>query len=94
MDPLISSLREDVDEHDIILRGDGNGRRGLSNRVNTLEENQKKVMTMLEEWRSFKDQVKGAKFVVIAVGVILTLLGGGLGVAILTTLAKIAESVP
>jgi hypothetical protein len=94
VDQTIADLQEELDEHDLILRGDGNGTPGLSARVRTLEANQKEVLTMLKEWTSFKDQVRGAKLTVIAVGLLIALLGGGLGVAILTTLGKVAAALP
>lgn len=91
MDQLV---RAELDEIDEILRGDGNGKPGLVNRVRTLEKNQEKVMPMLDEWTSLKSQIKGAKFTVIAVGLIIAMLGGGLGVAILGALGRLASALP
>lgn len=36
-DKHLESLQAEVDDHDVILRGDGNGRKGLAPRVDTLE---------------------------------------------------------
>lgn len=91
MDP---ALRAELDEIDEILRGDGNGNPGLVSRVRTVERNQEKVMAMLKEWNSFKDQVAGARAALIGLGLLITLLGGGLGVAILSTLGKVAAALP
>lgn len=88
-------FRAELDEIDEILRGDGNGNPGLVSRVRSLEHNQReKVLPMVKEWTSLKDQLKGARMTVIAVGIVLAVLGGGLGVAILTTLGKVAAALP
>lgn len=86
--------RAELDEIDQILRGDGNGNPGLVARVRTLEMRQPEVLKMIAEWKTFKDQISGAKTAIIAVGILLGLLGGGLGVAILSTLGKLAAALP
>lgn len=42
-------LRAELDEIDGIVRGDGNGKPGLVNRVRTIERNLAKVIAMLDE---------------------------------------------
>ena len=86
--------RAELDEIDQILRGDGNGNPGLVARVRTLEMRQPEVLKMIAEWKTFKDQISGAKTAIIAVGILLGLLGGGHGVAILSTLGKLAAALP
>lgn len=89
-----TALRRRVDTHDVMLRGDGNGNPGLHSRVRTLEGRDTEVATMLKEWKDAKSQLKGARTAVIAVGVIVSLLGGGLGIAILETLRRLAAEMP
>lgn len=90
----METLRRDVDELDEMIRGDGNGKPGLAPRVRTLESTQAKVVKMLEEWQSFKDQLKGAKVTIVVIGLLITLAGGGLGIAILTALKDLAAGLP
>lgn len=94
MDENYTALRRDVDELDEILRGDGNGRPGIAARLRNLETRDLEVTIMLKEWNETKAQLKGARSAIIAVGILVTLLGGGLGVAILSTLGKVAAALP
>lgn len=87
---MLTTLRHDVDEIDEMVRGDGNGRPGLAARLRQLELRDQEVARMLKEWESAKSQLKGARTAVIAVGIIVSLLGGGLGIAILETLRRLA----
>ena len=91
MDP---ETRAELNEIDEILRGDGNGNPGIVARVRALEMKQPEVLKMIAEWKTFKDQVRGARTAVIAVGILVGLLGGGLGVAILSALGKVAAALP
>lgn len=91
---MLTTLRRDVDEIDEMVRGDGNGRPGLAARLRQLELRDQEVMKMLKEWESAKSQLKGARAAVIAVGIIVSLLGGGLGIAILETLRRLAAGLP
>lgn len=52
MEKQLAALREELDEHDLILRGDGNGRKGLSARINTLEEGRAEMRTAVAELRT------------------------------------------
>lgn len=88
------ALRRDVDELDEMLRGDGNGKPGLVARVRTLEQRDSEVRTMLQEWNSTKAQLKGARTTLIVVGLLASALGGGLGLAILSAVGKIAAALP
>ena len=90
----LTTLRRDVDDLDEMNRGDGNGRLGLAPRVRQLELRDQEVARMLKEWESAKAQLKGARAAVIAVGIIVSLLGGGLGIAILETLRRLAAGLP
>jgi len=91
---MLTALRRDVDEIDEMVRGDGNGRPGLAARLRQLELRDQEVVKMLKEWESAKAQLKGARAAIIAVGIILTALGGGLGLAILETLKRLAAGLP
>jgi hypothetical protein len=91
---MLTTLRRDVDEIDEMVRGDGNGRPGLAARLRQLELRDQEVVRMLKEWESAKSQLKGARAAVIAVGIIVSLLGGGLGIAILETLRRLAAGLP
>ncbi len=91
---MLTTLRRDVDEIDEMVRGDGNGRPGLAARLRQLELRDQEVVKMLKEWESAKSQLKGARAAVIAVGIIVSLLGGGLGIAILETLRRLAAGLP
>lgn len=92
MDENYTALRRDVDELDEMLRGDGNGRPGIAARLRALETRDQEVRTMLKEWNDTKAQLRGAKAAIIGVGILVSLLGGGLGVAILSVLAKVAAA--
>lgn len=95
MDQVIAAaLRRDVDELDEMLRGDGNGRPGLAARLRQLELRDEEVQRMLREWDSAKAQLRGARTAIIAIGIVLTALGGGLGIAILETLRRLAAGLP
>ncbi len=95
MDQVIAAaLRRDVDEMDEMLRGDGNGKAGIAARLRTLEQRDQEVVTMLREWESTKNQLKGVRLTLIIVGVVLTALGGGLGLAILELLRQVAAGLP
>lgn len=93
MDEVIAALRRDVNAHDVMLRGDGNGNPGIAARIRTLEGRDKEVVKMLKEWESTKNQLKGVRLTLILVGIILSALGGGLGLAILEALRQIALQV-
>jgi len=90
----IAALRRRVDTHDTMLRGDGNGNPGLHSRVRTLEGDRKEVRTMLKEWDQTKAQLRGVRLTLIVVGIILSALGGTLGVAILEALRRLAAELP
>lgn len=94
MDENYTALRRDVDELDEMLHGDSNFRPGIAARVRTLDTRDQKVRTMLKEWNDIKAQLSGAKAAIIGVGVLVSLLGGGMGVAIRTTLSRVAEALP
>lgn len=94
MDENYTALRRDVDELDEMLRGDGNGRPGIAARLRALETRDTEVLIMLKEWNETKAQLRGAKTAIVAVGVLVAVLGGGLGVAILSTLSRLAEALP
>lgn len=81
-------------EHDTLMRGDGNGKRGYGARLAILEYRDGKVRNMLHEWNDTKAQLKGARTTLIVVGVLITTLGGGLGIAILQTLSKLLNALP
>ena len=49
---------------------------------------------MLQEWNSTKSQLKGARTTLIVVGLLASALGGGLGLAILSAVGKIAAALP
>lgn len=89
----IAALRRRIDALDTTVRGDGNGNPGLAARLRTLEGRDKEVSIMLREWESTKNQLKGVRLTLIVVGVILSALGGTLGVAILEALRQIALQV-
>jgi len=91
---LLAGLRRDVDELDTAVRGDGNGRPGLAARLRQLELRDQEVIRMLKEWESTKSQLKGVRLTLIVVGVILSALGGTLGVAILEALRQLAAEMP
>ena len=88
-----SVLRRDVDELDHIIRGDGNGKPGLSARVRALEARDPEVRRVIQEWDAAKAEMRGMKKAAIIVGVILTALGGGLGAAILSAISKVATAI-
>jgi len=88
-----AALRRRVDTHDVMLRGDGNGNPGLHARTRVLEGRDQEVVKMLKEWESTKSQLKGVRLTLIVVGIILSALGGTLGVAILEALRQIALQV-
>lgn len=90
----IAALRRRVDTHDTMLRGDGNGNPGLHARIRTLEGRDQEVAKMLREWDQTKAQLRGVRLTLIAVGIILSALGGGLGLAILETLRRLAAGLP
>ncbi len=95
MDQVIAAaLRRDVDEMDEMLRGDGNGKPGIAARLRTLELRDQEVVKMLKEWEQTKAQLRGVRLTLIAVGIILSALGGGLGLAILETLRRLAAGLP
>jgi len=94
LDENYTALRRDVDELDEMLRGDGNGRPGIAARLRNLETRDQEVTIMLKEWNETKAQLRGAKTAIVAVGILVTLLGGGMGVAILSTLSRLAEALP
>lgn len=94
MEAQVAALRAKIEQIDIVLRGDGNGRIGLSARVATLEKLLPEIIEMLDEWKSSKDQLKGARTTLIIVVGLVTVLGGGLGVAILQALRQVVQSVP
>lgn len=52
MEKQLAALREELDDHDLILRGDGNGRKGLSARINTLEEGRAEIRAAVAELRT------------------------------------------
>lgn len=91
---MLTTLRRDVDEIDEMLRGDGNGKPGLSARVRVIELRDQEVVKMLREWEETKAQLRGVRLTLIAVGIILSALGGGLGLAILETLRRLAAGLP
>ncbi len=91
---MLTTLRRDVDELDTTVRGDGNGRPGLAARLRQLELRDQEVVKMLKEWESTKNQLKGVRLTLILVGVILSALGGTLGVAILEALRQLAAEMP
>ncbi|MFA5567621.1 MAG: hypothetical protein WC972_03135 [Trueperaceae bacterium] len=91
---MLTTLRRDVDELDTTVRGDGNGRLGLAARLRQLELRDQEVVKMLREWENTKSQLRGVRLTLIAVGVILSALGGTLGVAILEALRRLAEGLP
>ena len=72
----------------------GNGNPGLDETVRRLLERDTEVQRMLKEWEGTKNQLRGAKTAIIAVGLIVSLLGGGLGLAILETLRRLAAEIP
>lgn len=90
MDEVIAALRRDVNAHNVMLGGDGNGNLGIAASIRTIEGDRKEVKSMLKEWESTKNQLKGVRLTLILVGVILSALGGTLGVAILEALKQIA----
>lgn len=92
--PTFTALQHEVAQHDRILRGDGNGNPGLVNRVRTLETRDADVREVIKEWREMKATLKGAKIAAVVFGIILTALGGGLGVAILQAVSKVAAGLP
>ncbi|MBX3139833.1 MAG: hypothetical protein KF875_03705 [Trueperaceae bacterium] len=95
MDQVIAAaLRRDVDEMDEMLRGDGNGKPGIAARLRTLELRDQEVVKMLKEWESTKNQLKGVRLTLILIGIILSALGGGLGLAILEALRRLAAGLP
>ena len=89
-----SILRRDVDDLDEIIRGDGNGKPGLSARVRALEARDPEVRRIIQEWDSAKAEMRGAKKTAVIVGIILTVLGGGLGAAILNAISQVAAAIP
>ncbi len=91
---MLTTLRRDVDEIDEMVRGDGNGRPGLAARLRQLELRDQEVVKMLREWEQTKAQLRGVRLTLIAVGIILSALGGGLGLAILETLRRLAAGLP
>jgi len=94
-----------LDAFDRILRGDGNGTPGLVARTSLLERRADSHSQRLDElegdveaqerrWQSFLDQVKGFRLALVVFGVLATVLGGGLGVAILNVLGKVSAALP
>lgn len=90
----IQELEDGVDEIDTAIRGDGNGTPGLAARVRNLETQGKDTERMIREWNEWKASWKGVKWTLVGVGAVLAVLGGGMGAAILSTLGKIAASLP
>ncbi len=90
MDEVIAALCRDVNAHDVMLRGDGNGNPGIAARIRTIEGDRKEVKSMLKEWDQTKAQLRGVRLTLIVVGVILSALGGTLGVPILEALRRLA----
>lgn len=94
MEAQLAALRAKVEQMDIVLRGDGNSRMGLSARMATMEKLLPEIIEMLDEWKSSKDQLKGARTTLIVIVGLISVLGGGLGLAILQALRQVLETVP
>lgn len=94
MEAQIAALRAKLEQLDIVIRGDGNGRVGLSARIATLEKVLPELIEMLDEWKSSKDQLKGARTALVIVIGLLTAFGGGLGIAILQALRQLIQTLP
>lgn len=72
----------------------GNGEPGVDELIRALKGRDKEVQAMIREWNEWKAGWKGVRLTLIGVGLVLTLLGGGLGAAILSSLGKIAAGMP
>ena len=72
----------------------GNGEPGVDELIRALKHRDKEVQAMIREWNEWKAGWKGVRLTLIGVGLVLTLLGGGLGAAILSSLGKIAAGMP
>lgn len=90
----LDQVEKRIVDHDRLIRGDGNGNPGYASRIASLEAEREEIKEMLNEWNDTKSQLKGARTTVIVLGVLLTGLGGGLGIAILQALQKLAASLP
>lgn len=72
----------------------GNGEPGVDELIRALKGRDKEVQAMIREWNEWKAGWKGVKWTLVGVGAVLAVLGGGMGAAILSTLGKIAASLP
>jgi len=72
----------------------GNGEPGVDELIRALKGRDKEVQAMIREWNEWKAGWKGVRLTLIGVGVVLTLLGGGLGTAILVALRQVAAALP
>lgn len=72
----------------------GNGAPGADEELRALLARDKEVQQMLKEWTDTKSQMAGARKAVIIAAVVVSLLGGSLGTAILVTLRQVAAALP